>query len=51
MRTLSAIAVLAAGWSVHALQEPAPRDWVDPATGHRIVRLTDDAGRVDAVLP
>ena len=21
-----------------------PRDWIDPATGHRIVRLTDDAG-------
>ena len=31
-------AALAAG------QEPAPRDWVDPATGHRIVRLTDDRG-------
>ena len=44
MRTLSAIAVLAAGWSVHALQEPPPRDWIDPATGHRVVRLTDDAG-------
>ena len=44
MRTLSAIAVLAAGWSVHALQDPPPRDWIDPATGHRIVRLTDDAG-------
>ena len=25
-------------------QEPAPRDWIDPATGHRIVRLTDDRG-------
>src|SRR3954466_9218442 len=21
-----------------------PRDWIDPDTGHRIVRLTDDAG-------
>ena len=27
-----------------AAQEPAPRDWVDPATGHRVVRLTDDRG-------
>ena len=23
---------------------PVPRDWTDPATGHRIVRLSDDAG-------
>jgi len=44
MRTLSAIAVLAAGWSVHAFQDSPPRDWIDSATGHRIVRLTDDAG-------
>jgi oligogalacturonide lyase len=22
----------------------APRDWIDPHTGHRVVRLTDDAG-------
>jgi oligogalacturonide lyase len=25
-------------------QEPPPRDWIDRDTGHRIVRLTDDAG-------
>jgi oligogalacturonide lyase len=25
-------------------QEPLPRTWIDAATGHRIVRLTDDAG-------
>src|SRR5262245_54735489 len=24
--------------------QSSPRDWIDPATGHRIVRLTDDAG-------
>ena len=24
--------------------EQLPRDWVDPDTGHRVVRLTDDAG-------
>src|SRR3954470_7602505 len=26
------------------LQPAAPRDWIDPDTGHRIIRLTDDAG-------
>ncbi len=25
-------------------QAPRPTDWIDPATGHRVVRLTDDAG-------
>ena len=24
--------------------DPPPRTWVDPETGHRIVRLSDDAG-------
>src|SRR5262249_38692411 len=23
---------------------PPPSDWIDPATGHRIVRLSDDSG-------
>ena len=26
------------------VQEQPPRDWVDGATGHRVVRLTDEAG-------
>jgi oligogalacturonide lyase len=26
------------------VQEQPPRDWIDPETGHRVVRLTDDAG-------
>ncbi len=26
------------------LQEPAPVEWIDPATGHRVVRLSGDAG-------
>ena len=25
-------------------QEPSPREWIDVDTGHRVVRLTDDAG-------
>src|SRR2546427_5381213 len=25
-------------------QEPSPKEWIDAETGHRVVRLTDDAG-------
>src|SRR5438552_8898177 len=27
-----------------AAQEQPPTDWVDPSTGHRIVRLSDESG-------
>ena len=33
----------AAAWSAAPASEP-PTDWVDPATGHRIVRLSTEAG-------
>src|SRR5215471_10969688 len=39
-----AVVVLPFTVMLAALQSPPPRDWVDPATGHRVVRLTDDAG-------
>jgi len=26
------------------LREPLPKEWIDADTGHRVVRLTDDAG-------
>ena len=35
--------LLAAGTILH-VQEQVPREWIDPDTGHRVVRLTDDAG-------
>jgi oligogalacturonide lyase len=38
-----AVAVAAAGSALRT-QEQSPRDWVDRDTGHRVVRLTDDAG-------
>jgi oligogalacturonide lyase len=38
-----AFAVLAGGTSAQ-LQPPPPTEWIDPSTGHRVVRLTDDAG-------
>ena len=37
--------VMAAGATLYVQAPPVPAtDWVDAATGHRIVRLTDDAG-------
>src|SRR5436190_15043023 len=38
--TIATTIVLAFG----ALQSQERRDWIDPDTGHRIVRLTDAAG-------
>ena len=35
--------VIVAGAVLHP-QEPPPKDWIDARTGHRVVRLTDDAG-------
>ena len=37
------IAVLIATASLAALEEP-PREWIDPATHHRIIRLSDEPG-------
>jgi oligogalacturonide lyase len=37
-------ACLLAGTSAVYVQAPPPRDWIDADTGHRIVRLTDEAG-------
>jgi oligogalacturonide lyase len=38
--TVLAVAATTAAFS----QSPPAKDWLDPATGHRIVRLTNDAG-------
>src|SRR5262245_57730200 len=37
------VAMLAVA-AAHAGQEPARTDWIDADTGHRVVRLSDDAG-------
>jgi oligogalacturonide lyase len=37
---LAALVLSAAGLA----QSEPPRDWIDPGTGHRVVRLTDEAG-------
>lgn len=34
---------LALSWSAARAEEP-PREWIEPATGHRVVRLSDEPG-------
>ena len=43
MRALVLVTLLAAGM-VPRPQDPLPKDWIDGDTGHRVVRLTGDAG-------
>jgi oligogalacturonide lyase len=45
MRLLAIVLVLAAAATgFHAQTEEPRRDWIDPATGHRVIRLTDQPG-------
>ena len=41
---LGGVAAAALTVWIFRLQAPAPTDWIDPDTGHRVVRLTEDAG-------
>jgi hypothetical protein len=36
-------AVFLCGWVLPGAEDP-PRDWIEPATGHRVVRLSDRPG-------
>src|SRR5262245_48951133 len=40
---LLAVLCLSAGSAFQTPAEP-PRDWIDPRTGHRVIRLTDEGG-------
>ena len=45
MKWLAILFVLAAAATgFHAQTEEPRRDWIDPATGHRVIRLTDQPG-------
>src|SRR5438128_5321002 len=44
MRTSLLVASLVTAGSVLRPQEPPLKEWIDADTGHRVVRLTDDAG-------
>src|SRR5688572_24590678 len=43
MRVLCLLA-LAAGVAVSTYAQELPKEWIDPDTGHRVVRLTDEPG-------
>ena len=38
------LGLAAAATGFHAQTEESRRDWIDPATGHRVIRLTDQPG-------
>ena len=40
----SLVVVMLSAGTVLLSQAPLPKDWIDARTGHRIVRLTGDAG-------
>src|SRR5437870_10940932 len=44
MRGWLFVALLTAEAGVLSSQSPSPKGWIDADTGHRIVRLSDDAG-------
>src|SRR5713101_1985634 len=44
MRTSLFVAVLTIAGFAFQPQEPLRQEWIDAETGHRVVRLTDDAG-------
>src|SRR3954465_5934031 len=45
MKTWLVLAVgTAAGVALRSSQESLPREWIDPDTGHRVIRLSDEPG-------
>lgn len=45
MRSTPPLVLAAALWSVSSLSAaPLPSDWIDPDTGHRVIRLSPDTG-------
>jgi len=44
MRTWLFVALLVTAGSALHQQDALPKEWIDAETGHRVVRLTDDAG-------
>ena len=45
MKTWLVLAVaMGAGVAARSSQESVPREWIDPDTGHRVVRLSDEPG-------
>ena len=40
---LCGLGLVLSGWAMLGAEDP-PRDWIEPATGHRVVRLSDRPG-------
>ena len=40
----SAMLALIVGFPSHAFSQDPPKSWIDPDTGHRVIRLTDEPG-------
>ena len=43
-RALSGVAVALCSWTLLVSADDPPRDWIEPSTGHRVVRLSDQPG-------
>ena len=41
---LSATLFAIAGLATPAFSQDPPKSWIDPETGHRVIRLTDEPG-------
>ena len=41
--SITSVAAITAVSALYAAQEP-PREWIEPATGHRVIRLSDEPG-------
>src|SRR5947207_140328 len=42
-RIWCSVALAISGWTLLEAQAP-PREWIDPTTGHRVIRLSDEPG-------
>src|SRR5436189_86632 len=44
MRTSMTSVVIACCVGIATAQQASPREWIDPDTGHRVIRLSDEPG-------
>ena len=44
MKFLSSLLLLTAASVIVCAQQQPPREWIDPDTGHRVIRLSDEPG-------
>src|SRR3954471_7640080 len=44
LKMIALLVLLAVAASIEAQQNDIPREWIDPDTGHRVIRLSDEPG-------